>query len=82
MQTYEAMLDGDLDRALEEGSTHFEGESAVHKTMHRVAQRLDELGIEYAVMDGMAIQGSIPATDAQVLSCSPNRCAHRRCSMA
>jgi hypothetical protein len=34
---------------------HFEGESAVHKTMRRIAQRLDELGIDYAIVGGMAM---------------------------
>ena len=55
MITYEALLDRDLHWALQEGSMHFEGESAVHKTMRRIAQRFDELGIDYAVMGGMAM---------------------------
>lgn len=55
MMTYEAQLDADLDWALREGSMHFEGESAVHKTMRRIAQRLDELGIDYAIVGGMAM---------------------------
>jgi hypothetical protein len=55
MITYEALLDRDLHWALQEGSMHFEGESAVHKTMRRAAQRLDELGIDYAIMGGMAM---------------------------
>jgi hypothetical protein len=55
MLTYEAQLDRDLNWALREGSMHFEGDSAVHKTLRRIAQRLDELGIDYAVVDGMAM---------------------------
>jgi hypothetical protein len=55
MITYEALLDRDLRWALEEGSMHFEGESAVHKTMRRIAHRLDESGIDYAVVGGMAM---------------------------
>ncbi len=34
---------------------HFEGESAVHKAMRRIAQRLDELGIDYVIVGGMAM---------------------------
>jgi hypothetical protein len=55
MMTYEAQLDANLDWALREGSMHFEGESAVHKTLRRLAQRLDELGVEYALAGGMAM---------------------------
>jgi hypothetical protein len=55
MITYEALLDRDLHWALQEGSMHFEGESAVHKTMRQIAQRLDELGIDYAIVGGMAM---------------------------
>ncbi len=55
MQTYEDQLNQNLDWALRQGSMHFEGESAVHKTLNRIAQRLDELGIDYAVVGGMAM---------------------------
>ncbi len=34
---------------------HFEGESAVHKTLRRLVARLDELGIDYAIAGGMAL---------------------------
>ena len=34
---------------------HFEGDSAVHKTLRRLAARLDELGIDYAIAGGMAL---------------------------
>jgi hypothetical protein len=34
---------------------HFEGDSAVHKSMRRIAERLDDLGIPYAIVDGMAM---------------------------
>jgi len=53
--TYEALLDSDVNWALREGSMHFEGESAVHKTLRRLAQRLEELGIDYALAGGMAM---------------------------
>src|SRR5262249_3602241 len=38
-----------------EGSMHFEKESAVHKAMTKIARRLDELGIPYAIVGGMAL---------------------------
>ena len=34
---------------------HFEGASAVHKTLRKISQRLDELGVEYAIAGGMAL---------------------------
>jgi len=55
MITYESLLDRDLEWALREGSMHFEGESAVHKALRRIAARLDELGIDYAIAGGMAM---------------------------
>jgi hypothetical protein len=55
MVVYEEMLNRDLSWALQEGSMHFEKESAVHKTLKRITQRLDELGISYAVVGGMAL---------------------------
>ena len=38
-----------------EGSMHFEEESAVQKTLRRIAKRLDELGVPYAVVGGLAM---------------------------
>lgn len=55
MLTYEQLLNRDLDWALREGSMHFEGASAVHKTLRRIAERLDELGVDYAIAGGMAL---------------------------
>jgi len=52
---YEQQLDQNLDWALREGSMHFEEESAVHKTLRRIARKLDELGIPYAIAGGMAL---------------------------
>ena len=34
---------------------HFEKESAVHKALLKIAKRLDQLGIPYAVVGGMAL---------------------------
>ncbi len=55
MIEYEQLLDRNLDWALREGSMHFEKESAVHKTLRKITQRLEELGIPYAVVGGMAM---------------------------
>lgn len=53
--TYESQLDADLQWALREGSMHFEGSNAVHKTLQRFTKRLDELGIDYAIAGAMAM---------------------------
>ena len=55
MLTYEQQLNRDVRWAFLEGSMHFEKESAVHKTLARIARRLHELGIPYAVVGGMAL---------------------------
>jgi hypothetical protein len=34
---------------------HFEEASAVHRTLRRIAKRLDELGVPYAIAGGMAL---------------------------
>jgi hypothetical protein len=54
-ECYEHHLDEDLEWALKEGSRHFEEKSAVHDALRRIAQRLDELGIPYAIAGGMAL---------------------------
>jgi hypothetical protein len=53
--TYEALLDQNLEWALIEGSIHFYGHNAVHKTLRRIASRLDDLGVDYAIAGGMAL---------------------------
>jgi Uncharacterised nucleotidyltransferase len=55
MITYEQLLNRDVDWALREGSMHFEKESAVHKTLRRITQRLEDLHIPYALVGGMAL---------------------------
>jgi hypothetical protein len=55
MLTYEQQLDANWQLALHEGSMYFEGDNAVHKTLRRIAERLDELGIDYAVAGGMCL---------------------------
>jgi hypothetical protein len=55
MTTYEQRLDANLDYALREGSMHFEEKNAVHDTLRRITERLNGLGIPYAVVGGMAM---------------------------
>jgi len=55
MIAYERKLDSDLDYALREGSMHFEEKNAVHKTLRGITARLNDLGIPYAVVGGMAM---------------------------
>ena len=55
MIAYEQRLREDLRWGFMEGSMHFEQESAVHKTLRKITRRLDELGIPYAVVGGMAL---------------------------
>lgn len=51
----EELLDRQPDRALLEGSMHFEVKSAVYQTLRGIAARLDELQVPYAVAGGMAL---------------------------
>ena len=55
MVAYEQQLDRDFEWALREGSMHFEEKSAVHQALRKIARRLDELGIPYAIAGGMAL---------------------------
>jgi hypothetical protein len=52
---YEQNLNSDLHWALQEGSMHFEGKSAVNLTLEKITRRLAELKIPYAVAGGMAL---------------------------
>jgi hypothetical protein len=52
---YEQQLNRDRRWALREGSMHFDKGSAVHKTLERIGQKLDALGVSYAVVGGMAM---------------------------
>ena len=40
---------------MNQGGWHFDKDSDVFKTLHRIARRLDDLGIPYAVVGGMAL---------------------------
>jgi hypothetical protein len=53
--TYEQRLFEDTGWALTEGSRYFEEKSAVHEALRKIARRLDELDIHYAVAGGMAL---------------------------
>jgi hypothetical protein len=55
VSTYEQRLDRDGRWALSEGSRYFEEKSAVQDALHRIARRLEELRIPYAVSGGMAL---------------------------
>ena len=52
---YEQRLKSDFNWALREGSMHFEEESAVQKTLRRIVERLNGLGVPYAVVGGLAL---------------------------
>lgn len=52
---YEKRLDADTEWALSEGGRFFEGKSSVHLSLRKIIQRLEELGIPYAVVGGMAL---------------------------
>ena len=53
--SYEERLGRDSRWALSEGSRHFEEESAVFEALRKIARRLEDLGIPYAVVGGMAL---------------------------
>jgi hypothetical protein len=55
MLVYEQLLQSDFELGLREGSMYFEGTSAVHKTLLRLAKRLDELRIDYVIAGGMCL---------------------------
>lgn len=55
MESYERRLAADSEWAMSEGSAHFEDAGAVHAALRRITQRLDALGVAYAVAGGMAL---------------------------
>jgi hypothetical protein len=52
---HEERLQGEYGRLLREASAHFEGRSGVYRTLLNLVRRLDEEGIPYAVVGGMAL---------------------------
>jgi hypothetical protein len=55
MIAYEQLLNNDFQLALREGDMFFQGEGAVQKTLQRISQRLAEIGVDYAIVGGMAL---------------------------
>ena len=55
MVVYEQLLDRETQWALHEASMHFEEKSAVHHALRDIADRLTRIGVDYAVVDGMAL---------------------------
>jgi hypothetical protein len=52
---YEDLLSRDRKWAMSQGSQHFEEKSAVQDALGRIARRLEDLGIPYAIAGGMAL---------------------------
>jgi hypothetical protein len=52
---YEDLLSRDRRWAMSQGSRYFEEKSAVQDALGRIARRLDNLGIPYAIAGGMAL---------------------------
>ncbi len=52
---YTQRLDADMNWALREGGMFFQNESEVQKSLRRITARLNALGIDYAVVGGMAL---------------------------
>lgn len=53
--TYEQRLASDSRWALSEGSRHFEEKSAVFDALRKITSRLNDMGIPYAVVGGLAL---------------------------
>lgn len=53
--TFEKRLDENLAWAMSEGDRYFEERGSVHEALRRIARRLDELGVPYAVAGGLAL---------------------------
>src|SRR4051812_3917426 len=52
---YEQLLDADGEWAMSEGSRYFEDGGAVQVSLRKIARRLQDLGIPYAIAGGMAL---------------------------
>ncbi len=55
MPTYEQQMSQDLGWAMTQGSLFFEDRGKVQESLRRIAIRLEELGISYAIVGGMAM---------------------------
>jgi hypothetical protein len=54
--TYEQRLRLDRSWSMDEGDRHFQHDSLVFKTLRKIARRLEDLGVPYAVAGGMALE--------------------------
>ena len=52
---YERQLDSDLNWAMREGSDFFQGGGRVQESLRRITKRLDEIGVYYAIIGGLAL---------------------------
>jgi hypothetical protein len=52
---YEQRLRLDRDWSMDEGDRHFQRDNLVFKTLRKIADRLDTLGVAYAVAGGMSL---------------------------
>ncbi len=52
---YTQRMNADISWALREGGMFFQNESEVQKSLRRITTRLNDLGIDYAVVGGMAL---------------------------
>jgi hypothetical protein len=55
MVTYEEKLNRNIDWALREGGMHFSQDNSVHRSLRKICRRLEDLGIPYALVGGMAM---------------------------
>jgi hypothetical protein len=55
MIVYEKLLNNDLQLALREGDMFFQGEGKVQQTLKKIALRLAEIDVDYAIAGGMAM---------------------------
>lgn len=54
-QAYEDRLSSNRRWALSEGSRHFDRNNAVYRALDKIVARLDEIGVPYAVVGGLAL---------------------------
>jgi hypothetical protein len=55
VESYKECLDRDKEWAMDEGERFFQGTSKTHRALRKIAGKLNELGIDYVVVGGMAM---------------------------
>jgi len=55
VEPYSDRLDRDKEWAMDEGERFFQGTSATHKALRKITERLNELGVDYVLVGGMAM---------------------------